>query len=168
MLSLRLLVLLPLLVAPSGGARWAWGPKAELSQYLQNMSWHHDSHLSEELRKSVLDILERQPSPGLLHRRRVPFRPVADLQVFGSVATKESRQPRIRPEHRSGMPVGGSILAAKNSPPNMRFEKGAITSVHRRGHDSGSLLHNAARRGAAHVWLCGILYTLYTRQYNWF
>lgn len=124
MLSLRLSVLLPLLMAPSGGARWAWGPRAELSQYLQNISWQHDSHLSEELRKSVLDILERQPSRGLLHRRRVPFRPVGDLQAFGNTATKKPWSQRIRPEHHWGFPVGGSILSAKNSPPNMKFEKG--------------------------------------------
>ncbi|XP_077523789.1 uncharacterized protein LOC144134849 [Amblyomma americanum] len=132
MLSLRFSVLLPLLVAPSGGARWAWGPRAELSQFLQNMSWQHDPHISEELRKSVLGILGRQPSPGLLHRRRVPFRPIGELPVFGSLAGRVSRSPRSRTDHHSGLPVGGSILTAKNRPQNMKFERGKpnIYDVH--------------------------------------
>lgn len=126
MLALRLpeLLLLLLLTVP-GDARWGTrlNPRAELSQFLQNISWQHNSRISKALRKSVLDILERQPEPDLFRLRRVPFRPIGDLPGFRGYDSKDHPE-RTRTERRAGAPVGGSVLQARNSPNDMKFEKG--------------------------------------------
>lgn len=125
MLPLRLSVLLPLLVAPSGGFRWTPGPKVELSQFLQNVSRQHDPRLSGAVRSSVLGILERQPVHGLLLQRRRPrFRPVGEMQMFRGLVTRGGRMPRAKQDRRSGAPIGGPALTIKNSPQNMKFERG--------------------------------------------
>lgn len=128
MLALRLpeLLLLLLLTVP-GDARWGTrlNPRAELSQFLQNISWQHNSRISKALRKSVLDILERQPDPDLFRLRRVPFRPIGDLPGFRGYDSKDHPE-RTRTERRAGAPVGGSVLQARNSPNDMKFEKGRL------------------------------------------